>query len=154
MTRIYSVTNSSSIDTIADIVELRTGASHISVVHGFKFGQVSDAGDAESEQLSIDIFRATSGGSAGTDITDIFSHKAGDAAARSSVISYHANGATVSGSPAVTESFNVIAGMIYMPTPEERIIVGPNSSLVFALTKAPADAISTNFTLVWEEIGG
>ena len=152
--RLYSATNSSSLDTVADIVEIRNGASHVSIIHAFRFGQTSDAADAESEQLSIDVFRATSGGSAGAAITDIFSHKIGDPVAKSSIVSYQAGGATMSGSAGLIESFNVMAGEYEVPTPENRIVIGPNSSVVLRLSTAPADAISTNFTLTWEEIGG
>jgi len=154
MTRVYSVTNATTVSDIIDIVEIRNGASHISIIHSFLFGQSSDAGDAESEQLAINIFRPTAAGSSGSAAHNIISHKSGDVAARSEIASYSGGGATVAGSPVLIDSFNVMAGAFHKFTPEERITVAPNSSLVFALATVPNDVISTNFTLTWEEIGG
>ena len=154
MGRIYTLTGNAAITTLEDIVEIRNGASHISIIQAFRFGQETDAGDTESEQLSITAFRATSGGSAGTDNTSVFQHSPSDAAARSSTVSFAGGRATMAGSGGLIDTFNVMAGGLEIATPETRMVVPPNASLVFSLTTAPADSITATFTLTWEEIGG
>jgi hypothetical protein len=52
----------------------------------------------------------------------------------------------------VADSFNVQAGWRHLPVPEERIVLEAGQRLVARIT-APADEITLNGTLVFEEIG-
>jgi hypothetical protein len=118
-------------------------------------GQYSDFADAQAELISVLIRRGhTSTGTGGTTLTPQTRTGLTGATAAASVVK--ANNTTVaSGGTAVdliADTFNVAAGWSHRPLPEERIILQPGVRLVCRIT-APTDAITTNGTLVFEELG-
>jgi hypothetical protein len=52
----------------------------------------------------------------------------------------------------LADSWNVQAGWRYLPVPEERLVLERDQRLVVRIS-APADEITLNGTLVFEEIG-
>ena len=52
----------------------------------------------------------------------------------------------------LADSWNVAGGWRYYPVPDERIVLEKDQRLVVRIS-APADAITLNGTLVFEEIG-
>lgn len=153
MGRKYNVSGQAAITTVIDIVEITAGASHIGVIHSFEFGQTSDAGESELEQLEITVARVTTAGSGGAAITASSPLRSGDSAYVSTINEFN-GGRAVTANIMDISAFNVMAGMVHKPTPEERIVVAPGTGLVFGLTVAPGDSISSTYRLVWEEVGG
>lgn len=136
-----------------DVLEIAAPATKSVVIHSIFLGQYSDAADAQDEMLSLLIIRGnTTTGSGGSTITPAKALTSQSAAAST----VKANNTTVAtaGSPVtlVADSFNVRAGYQSRPTPEERIILAPSERLVVRIT-APADSLTTNGTLIFEEIG-
>lgn len=138
-----------------DVFEITAPATSKIAIREVRIGQYSDAGDAAAELLSVQIIRgytvSGSGGSAGTS-----NPVAGHSGAITSTAAIETNNTTVAntGSPVImiADAFNVQAGWIYVPDPDERITIAVSTRLVVRIT-APADSITMNGTLVYEEIG-
>lgn len=149
--------NAVAITAAQDVFELVAPANSRVVLRGVIIGQYSDAGDAQDELLSVLIIRGHgttgSGGSAPTP-----THVRGIAGAPAAGSTVAANNTTVattgSGSPKtlIADTFDVRFGWRYAPEECERIILAPSDRLVVRIT-APADSITTNGTLIFEEIG-
>lgn len=145
-----------------DVFEILASATSRLRIREIRLGQYSDAGDASAEMLSVQIIRGyTTPGEAGAAVTPInlqpWSRAASASVAR--------NNTTLAqnGSPQIllADSFNVQAGF-YWPggdDPGKRdnfddgyIYVNVNQLLVVRIT-APADELTMNGTLIFEEIG-
>lgn len=155
MGQMYSVTVSAVAVTAAqDVFELNVASTKAVRIHGLVIGQYSDFADAQDELLSITLIsgHATSG-SGGSTPTPAKLGGAGLGAASSTV---EANNTTIAstGTPLThhADAFNVRAGYQYRPTPEERPEFAPSSRVVVRIT-APADSLTLNATLIFEEIG-
>lgn len=158
MGRMYTISfEGVTVSAAQDLFEVLVPADAIGVLHALYLSQSSDAGDAESEQLSISIQRITgapTSGSGGSTPTPRPVEE-GDAAAG---ITAEANNTTqLTGGTSVTlhrESFNVMAGLAYIPTPEMRPIFSPSTRCLVELPSAPADALTMDGVMYIEEIGG
>lgn len=153
---IYAATFSAVAITAAqDVFEITAPSSSRLLIREIRIGQYSDAGDAAAELLSILILRGyTVTGSGGTTLTPANMRGHSGTLAASSVVK--ANNTTVANTgTAVTllaDSFNVQAGFRYYPAPEDRLVVEPSVRLVVRIT-APADSITCNGTLIFQEVG-
>lgn len=138
-----------------DVFEIVAPASSRLMIREIRLGQYSDPGDAQAEMLSVQIIRGyTTSGSGGGSVTPVnLSPVSGAAAATATV---ERNNTTVAqdgtGAVLLADTFNVMGGWRYYPVPEERIEVGVSQRLVVRIT-APADALTMNGTLVYEEVG-
>lgn len=135
-----------------DLFEIVAPADAIVIIHEIHITQSSDAGDSESEQLPILIHRGSTSGSGGSTPTPR-PLQAGFPAAGSTV---EANNTTQSteGNQIWAESFNVMAGFHFVPVPESRIVISPSGRLNVELQAAPADSLTMDGVIVFEEIGG
>lgn len=144
-----------AVSAAQDVFEIVAPANSRIAIREVRLGQYSDAGDAQAEMLSVTIVRghATSG-SGGTSATP--APIAGHAGALASTATVEVNNTTIAADgTAVTlcaDSFNVMGGWRYYPVPEERPIVTNSGRLVVRVT-VPADAVTMNGTLVFEELG-
>lgn len=156
MGRMYSaVFESIAVSALQDLFELVAPADAIVKVHACFISQSSEEGDAQDEQLHLAWTRAhTTSGSAGSAVTPT-PLEAGDPVFGGTVERNNTTQAT-GGSPVVlwSESFNVRAGWAYIPTPETRIVLSPGVRLVLELPTGPADEVTMDGTLIFEEIGG
>ncbi len=152
MGRIYSVTmDAQSISAAGDLLHVVPGANTIVVVH--RIVVVQDASET-SEQLPIQIHRAEAAGSptpAGTATTPA-PHDPGDAAFTGTVLTGLTTD-TQSTTLLHRESFNVLTGWDYHPTPEERILVPAGTELAVRLDAAPGAALTMTLQAVIEELG-
>ena len=119
-----------------------------------RIGQSSDAGDAQDEMLRIRIQRGmTSDGSGGGTVTprpvDVL---VGGTAASTVRINdtTPASGGTIH--VLLADVFNVRAGWIYMPVPEERIVCAVSTRIAIGLLTTPADSLTMSGALAFEEI--
>lgn len=138
-----------------DVFELVAPATSKLVIREVVLGQYTDFGDAAAEILSVLMIRGNatsgSGGSAATPV-NLASHTG----AKSAGATAEVNNTTVAstGSPVTlrAEAWNVQTPYRFYPAPTEQIVVNASERFVVRLT-APADSITMNGTLVFEEIG-
>lgn len=136
-----------------EYISLKADASNPILVHSIRIGQYSDAGDSEAEMLQVRLSRytgvqGTTGGSAGQDTP----HEVGGPVTGANV---HVGSTALSATGVVVileDSFNVQAGWLYLPTPEERIWIAPGEGLAAVSPAGPADALSLTASITYEEI--
>lgn len=124
-------------------------------------GQYSDFGDAEAEILSLTVHRGhTTSGSGGSTVTPVRMGAYG-AAAGSTVEANNTTVATTSGTLLWATGWHVQAGFLWSPVEHaprgvpafrRHIIIKPSQRLVIRIT-APADSLTTNGSILFEEIG-
>lgn len=135
-----------------DLFQLLASATVPIIIHEVRMGQSSDAGDAEAEMLRIDLARSdmTINGSLGSVVTPV-GHSPGSPAAATVA---EANNTTLSTVQTIvlSDTFNVQAGWLYVPTPEERIIVLPTDGFIVSLPAAPNDSLTFAGSVTFEEI--
>lgn len=154
MGRMYSASYAGVAVTAAvDIFEILPAANKPISVHALFIGQSSDAGDAEAELLRYQVIRGhTTSGSGG-----------GTATPRGLLPNTTASGAIVetnnttaaSGGTALTlhsDTFHVASGEKLILTPEMRWACANAELLVVRLGAAPADSLTINATIVFEEL--
>ena len=152
----YSVIFSKvSVTAQQDFFELNVASTRSVRILSCVISQSSDAGDAADEQLAVLIGRghATSG-SGGSAATPSALASGGAASASSAEINNTTIASTGTLVTLVADAFNVRAGWVYKPIPEEMIELAPSSRLVVRLLTTPADALEMSGTLTFEELGG
>lgn len=153
MSRMYTaVFEGIAVTAKQDLFEINAPADAAVRVHSWGVFNVSDAGDSESEQLNILVHRGSTSGSAGNSITPK-PQSPGDAAFGGTV---EANNTTQSteGDHIDARGFNVMAGIEAIYTPETRIDISPSGRLIIELQGDPADSLTMNGFVTFEEIGG
>ncbi len=150
MGRIYtSSVEQIAVTAIQDLFEVTvpsTGMVRILSVH---IGQSNLAGDAAAEMLPIQIVRYATGGSSGA-LAVPAPHLVGSAA---SAVVVDRNNTTQGGTPTLihADAFNVQAGWIYQPIPEEMIWIPPSGILAVELPVAPTGSTTVSASLTFEE---
>ena len=154
MGRMYKAQLSAiAVTAIQDLWEINAPSDAVVVLHSCVIGQNTDFGDAAAEGLPVQISRATgTAGSGGSGVTanplEVGMPAYGGTVER--------NNTTQAGTTTVLHAdvFNIQGGWLYIPTPEERIVISPSGVLVIELPVAPADSITVYSTITFEEIGG
>lgn len=138
-----------------DIFEIVTPATTRAALREIELSQYTEFGDAAAELLSVQLIRGyTVSGSGGTAFTplSLLNH----AGKRAAVVTAEINNTTVANTGTAevlrASSFNVASGWWYRPPADERIILEVSSRLVVRIT-APADSVTMNGTLIFEELG-
>ena len=152
-----------AVSAAQDVFEIVAHASSRVRVRKIFIGQYSDAGDAAAEMPSVQVIRGyTVSGSGGSTVTPANLQPW----SRAAVSVVEANNTTVANTGTaevlISETFNVQAGWLWAPGQmdprrgasyeDEYIYLEAGSRLVVRIT-APADAVTMNGTLVFEEIG-
>ncbi len=137
-----------------DFFELTAPSDAVVKIHEVRIGQSSDT---DSEQLSILLKRHTSGstsGSGGSAATPVALDTGYAACGSSAEVN---NTTKVTGGTSYTlvaDALNVLSGFTYLPTPEARPTLSPSERFTVELGTTPADSLTMNGTLIFEEIGG
>lgn len=132
-----------------DALEISAATDGVVEILSCRISQSTDEGDAQAEMLPITISRAATSGSGGAAVTPrphVLGHPAfGGGAER--------NNTTQAGTPVVivADAFNVQAGWLYVPVPEERIWLPPSGIAVVTLNVAPADSLTMNGSITFAE---
>lgn len=157
MGRMYVVSfEGVAVSAAQDFFELSPADDKPVLIHALYLSQSSDVGDAAEELLRVTIKRGhTTSGSGGSAFTPVpLQSSAGAAAGAAAEIN---NTTIASAGTAVVlhaETFNIRAGLAYIPTPECRPGASQaNTTLVVRLEAAPADALTMSGLLVFEELG-
>lgn len=139
-----------------DFFEILAQTGTVVSIHSWWLGQTSEIADAQEEQLLITSNRgvgATSG-SGGTAITPQPVDD-GESSFRGTV---EANNTTKMTSGTVEElevyQWNVRVPFVVIYTPETRPIISGNKRWTLELETTPADAITFNGMVTFEELGG
>ena len=142
-----------AVTAIQDFLEITAPSDSIVKILSARLGQNSDPADAQAELLPVQITRYATGGSGGTAAIAANPHEVGSPTKGSTV---DRNNTTQGGTPLVivADVFNVQAGWIYQPPPEEQIIISPLGILAIELPVAPADELTMSGSITFEEIGG
>lgn len=142
-----------------DFFELLAPADCVVYVHMIQITQTTELGDAAEEQLAILLKRgvgSVTSGSGGSTPTPA-KLESGFASAGSTV---EANNTTkmVVGSGTITtvdvDSWNIRQEKVWLMPPELRIILSPSERLTVELGTTPADSITMNGVIKFEEVGG
>jgi len=156
MGRMFSVARQNyAVTTSNDFFTILAPTNAVVVVHSAFLGQSSDAGDASAEMIRVNIQRHLADQSGGGTSTPR-PHLAGDSAFAGTV--EHSNATSSTNAVLIAETFNVQAGWYYTPTPEERIVISPNSvgatypRIAFQMS-APADSLTMNSRVTFEVLG-
>jgi hypothetical protein len=127
-----------------DIFEILASSTIPILLMGFELGQISEVGDAQEESLRLVLKRVTgapTSGSGGGAPTPTPTNALG-AAAGVTVETGNTTKLTGGTSATIDElSWNVRAGLLWRPLPEEMITVQVSTRVVLELATTPADAI-------------
>lgn len=141
-----------------DFFEILAPSDAVIVLHDIDLSQTTEFGDAAEEQLLIRMVRGvgavTSGNGTSATVNPI---EDGDTATGATV---EKNGTTkmVVGSGTLEQlaawAWNVRIPFVKIFTPETRPVISPGNRLTIELATTPADSITMNGTITFEEIGG
>jgi len=98
--------------------------------------------------LQARLSRRTTGGT-GTSFTPIRHDPWDVSTSATATVNHSAEGSL--GDVIIRDTFNVLNGLLYLPIPEERIIVPPGCALSLDLPVAPDNASSLNAGITWSE---
>lgn len=144
-----------TVTAVQDVFEIVAPSTSKLAIREVVLGQYSDVGDAAAEIISVAMLRGyTTSGSGGSSATPV--NLAGHTGAKTSAATAEINNTTIAadgtGVRLRSEAWNVQMPYRFYPAPCEQIIVNPSERFVVRIS-APADALSMNGTLVFEEIG-
>lgn len=155
MGRIYTAQfNGVAVTAAQDLFELVAPSDAILIIHELDISQTSDVGDAAEELLLVTLKSgATTSGSGGSSVTPV-PKELGDAAFGGTC---EANNTTAAADGTIVThratAWNVRAPLSIIWTPETRPVISPSRRWVCSIP-APADSLTMNGTIVFEEIGG
>jgi len=124
------------------------------VIREIRLGQYTEFGDAQAELLSLTMMVGSTAASSGTAITprNVKTHTGAPTAASAVLGPSTGLSSTASANVHWADSWNVAAGLLYSPLPPERMVIQPGEIFNLRMT-APADTLTLNGTLVFQEIG-
>jgi len=124
------------------------------VIREIRLGQYTEFGDAQAELLSLTMMVGSTEESSGTGITprNVKTHTGAPTADSSVVGPSTTLASTTSANVHWADSWNVAAGLLYSPLPPERLVIQPGEIFNLRMS-APADTLTMNGTLVFQEIG-
>lgn len=136
-----------------DIFEIVAPSDQSIIIHELGISQTSDFGDAQDENLKIQIIHGfTTSGSGGSTPTPAPLQSGATAAS-----TVEANNTTVATTGTtktlLQDAFNVRAGYLKLWTPETRPEAKGAKRLVARLS-APADSLTLSGYMIFEEVGG
>jgi hypothetical protein len=149
----FTLTFSAQAITVAmDYFELVAPTNKKLAIIEMRLGQYSDFGDAQAELLSIQCIRGyTSAGSGGSTPTPI---KWDPTSSRVSLATVKMNNTTLASTGTadipISDAWNVQASAWLAPPRGMPLIVAPSQRFVLRGT-APADSLTMNGTILWEE---
>ena len=142
-----------AVTAIQDFIEVNCPSDAVVVIHSIRIAQYSDVGDAAAEMLPVQISRSTGSAGSGGTVPTARPHNVGTAAFGGTV---EVNNTTQAGTTVVllSEAFNIRSGWFYNPPPDERVVISPSGIVVVELPVAPADELTMEGSITFEEIGG
>lgn len=145
-----------AVTALQDFFSVAVAADEPVTILACYINQISDVGDTAEEMLRVDIVRGNDTvGSGGSAATEILLDARGGAASAAVRVNDTTEASAGSEEIAHTDAFNIRVGWQYIPIPELRIRHdsggGTNEFICVRLLTAPADELTMNGTLYWEE---
>ena len=109
-----------------------------------------DFSSTTSTVIDVRLKRHTAAGTS-TAFTPLLLHPGDIAAGATAGINYTAEGTL--GDILLRNTVNYLNGFLYLPVPEERLIVGPSGRFGIELPTAPGAAVTITAGIIWGEIG-
>lgn len=149
-----AIFNAVAVTAQQDFFELNVPATAIVIVHGVELSQSTEVGDAQEEGLNLLFKRgATTSGSGGTTPTAV-PMETSTASFGGTVEVNNTTKATAGTIVTLrADNWNVRMPYLWLPTPEQRPILGPSARFTVELATTPADSITASGTLWFETIG-
>lgn len=144
-----------AVSAAQDLFSLLAAANSRIAIREVRIGQYSDFGDAQAEIVSVRIIRGnTTVGSGGSAITPVNISGHANSAVAGTTVRANDTTAAADGAPltVISDTFNVAAGWWYYPPEDERPVMEKGQRVCIRIT-APADALTVNATVVFEELG-
>ena len=132
-----------------DLFELTAPAGYRLEIVDIRFGQISDVGDAASEQLAVNITRGKLSGSGGSAATPVPVYAPGRLAGTVAEVNNTTPG--TGGTVVLADVWNIMAPYLYRPGPEERIVANPGERIGIGIT-APADSLTVYGSVTFAEV--
>lgn len=160
MGRMYTAQfNGVAVTAQQDLFELVAPADAVVIVHDIELSQTTEVGDAQEEQLSLLLKRGVgtvTSGSGGTAPTAQPVEDGAPAFGGTVEANNTTKMATGTGSieTLASTSWNVRSEKPKVWTPETRPVISPSNRLTVELATTPADSITMNGTITFEEVGG
>ena len=149
MGRMYSVPFSGiTVSAAQDLIRVSAPSTAVVVVHSVSITQDTDE---TSQQLPFQIHRASTDGSGGSAVTPT-PLLVGDPAFAGTAARNNTTRATA-GVVIRRRSENLLNGVHWVFTPEERIVIPPSGRVVVGLETAPAAGLPFSGEMIIEEIG-
>lgn len=156
MGRLYTAQfNGVAVTAQQDFFEIAAPSTMVVFIHWIELTQSTETGDAAEEMLSILLKRGVGSttGSGGSTPTPV-KLETGNPSASSTV---KANNTTKMTAGTITtvhaSTWNERAQWLWLPTPELRIVLAPSERLTVELGTTPADSLTCNGTVYFEELG-
>ena len=135
-----------------DLVEITAASTRRVKILGWEIGQSTEAGDAQDEQVRLELITGhTTGGSGGSAFTPL----AVDPAEPAALCAAEINNTTIASAGTAAVKFatalNVRAGHVWLPPPEMRVVVAASGIVVLRMNSTPGDSISFSGVLYFEE---
>ena len=135
-----------------DLFEITTPSTGIAIIHQIIISQSTEEGDIQEEGLRLLLKRgATTTGSGGTTVTPV---PLGVGSAAGSTVK--ANNTTKATSGTIVtlhaETWYIRGSFIILPTPKLQVMLPPSTRLTLELATTPADPITMDGTVYFEEL--
>jgi hypothetical protein len=137
-----------SVSAVQDLFEINAPSSAIIFLHEVTLGQ---SNSVTSQELKWKIHRASTSGSGGSTPT-AGPTLPGDAAFTGTVKCNSTTQGTA-GTVLKADTFNVLSGLQWTPTPECQFLIPPSGRLTVSLDTAPSGALTMSGTIQFEVIG-
>lgn len=154
----YSTPRTGEAKTAAgDMLQVAAPGDAILEICAVYISQSTEAGDAQSEQVTVSLNRITgspSSGSGGTVFNPV--PMMGLQPAAGTTLRSNATTDLSGGTHTIwhAESFNVAVGLALNFAPGERLIIGPNEHFLLKLVSTPIDSITFDYNVIFNEVGG
>lgn len=151
MGRMYTVpldNLSVTTDADQDIFVLANGAGHVSILHTFYL----ESNLTTDERVRLRLMRRSTAGSGGSAATEVPLAATNTVTAGGAITTL----VTTPGTPgAILQGFqwSTLAPLLYLPTPETRIVVAPSGIIALNLQSAVGATRTWSGYVTWEEIG-
>jgi hypothetical protein len=153
---VFSATFSAvAVSAAQDLFEIVAPADSRIAIREIRIGQYSDFGDAAAEILGLTVIKGfTTSGAAGSTATAV--NRQGHTGAAASTSTVEINNTTLAqdgtGVTVLADAWNIQTPYLYIPDVDERIVIPVSGRVVIRIT-APADSLTMNGTVLFEQLG-
>jgi hypothetical protein len=139
-----SVTN----DSDQDIFEIVNGSTVSLILHQFELYSATTS----DERVRLRLLRRSTTGSGGTGSTEV-ALDGGNTVAAVAAVSQLVTTPGTAGAILKSWYWSQLSPLVYLPTPEDRVIVSPSGRLCLNLQTAVGSTRNWSGYVVWEEVG-